>query len=137
MKIVNKFPPNYDTICQRFNIRGRQGVVFTYGDTLYVPSGGNVPPDLMAHEETHFYQQTNYPGGPAAWWERYLSDNKFLLDQELEAYRVQYRYCLEHMGRPERRAALKFYADSLSGPIYGRLISFDRAKELIQWNNQK
>ena len=135
MKVVNKFPPNYEAICARFNIRGRRDVVFTYGDTLYAPNGGNIPGDLMAHEETHSYQQQEY--GVEEWWERYLDDSEFRLNQELEAYRVQYQWCLQHMGRQERRAALKFYADSLSGPIYGRLISFDRAKELIQWNNQK
>lgn len=52
MKVKHEFPPNYEELKQRFDIEGKP-VVFTYGNILYVPMGGEIPDHLMKHEETH------------------------------------------------------------------------------------
>lgn len=132
MKVEYKNPPNYDAICKKFDIKNNKGVVFTYGDTVYVPSGKPLTPDLEEHEGLHIEQQTAYEGGAEAWWDRYLEDTEFRLDQEIAAYGIQYKFISENENRAGRRRALKFFTDSLSGPIYGRSITEERAKELIQ-----
>jgi hypothetical protein len=128
--IYGQYPPNYNQIASTFQIRGKKGVVFTYGDKIYIPSGNKPAPDLMAHEEIHVQQQTKM--GPDKWWERYLEDTRFRLDQELEAYRMQYAICKMHYGRTERRSVLKKISRDLAGPIYGNLMSSSEAEQMIK-----
>ena len=132
MKTSHNYPPNYDEICKVFKIRGITNVVFTYGDTLYNPGKNTITGDLREHEETHAVQQENFPGGPAAWWKKYLEDVEFRLNQEVKAYQRQYQYCCEKYTRQERRKCLRFFAKSLSGPVYGNSVSESRAEQLIQ-----
>jgi len=136
------YPPNYDDIVAAFDIKGRHGIVFTYGNVLHNPSRVHVSPDLYAHEETHVRQQAAFqgenPGGEAlpcgarGWWERYIADAAFRLDQEVEAYRAQWAYAKDNMyGRKARRELLAHITKALSGPMYGRIVTAAQAKELI------
>ena len=79
MKIIRDYPPNIEAIRAEFELNPR--VVFTYGETIYNPGGGKITDDLMVHEETHAKQQGDDPG---AWWDRYLVDVDFRLNQEVE-----------------------------------------------------
>jgi hypothetical protein len=129
MKIINGYPPNYDEICEVFDIRGRKGIIFTWGTALYNPDNGNIPRHLMIHEEIHEAQQRTY--GIKAWWEKYLTDAEFRLKQELEAYRQQYLFICGTHTREYRRPLLTKLARDLSGAIYGNLITFEEAKKEI------
>lgn len=134
MKIVNKYPPNYDEIIQHFPVKNKRGIIFTYGDKLYVPAMGTIPhiPDhLMAHEKTHSKQQKNHKGGVKGWWKQYFEDKQFRLDQESEAYRNQYNHAKETLNRKECRLILKKIAKDLSSKIYGNLVSKLTARVLI------
>lgn len=131
MKVVRSFPPNYADICKAIpSVRGMRGVVFTYGDTCYVQPTGNtsLSLDLEAHEETHVHQQSKI--GAEEWWKRYLSDPKFRLEQELEAYRVQY-IMLQRYPRAIRRKRLQAISKDLGGKMYGGIITSSEAKQLI------
>jgi len=138
--VKNERPPNYEQIAAAFNIKGRYGIIFTYGSTIYNPDGEPVSPDLFAHEEVHERQQRdilalslNRPtNGPAEWWDRYIADPEFRLDQEVEAYRAQYKFAQENYGRDQRRALLKHISKALAGPMYGYLMSPDEARRTIQ-----
>ncbi len=129
MRIINSFPPNYEQICKYFPVRNKQGVIFTYKNVLYVPSGAQIPEHLMKHEETHALQQKEM--GVDVWWERYFKDKKFGLSQELEAYRNQYQYAKKFLGRRESRRILKYISKDLSSGMYGNLVSKEEAKRLI------
>lgn len=129
MKISADYPPNYDEICKVFNIRHRKGVIFTYGDTIHIPDRMELPNHLLEHEKTHIEQQKEL--GPEAWWARYLEDPKFRLEQEIEAYRTQWRVLLETAPRGERRLVLGHLAKDLAGPIYGKVVSKQEARKLI------
>jgi hypothetical protein len=130
MKIVNAYPPNIDKIREVFTLK--PGIVFTYEGKLYNPDGGpTVSDDLLAHEETHVVQQKEI-GGSDAWWSKYFVDIDFRLEQELEAYRNQYRYALEHYNRPARRRLLKHISKDLSGVMYGNIISEEEAVNKIK-----
>lgn len=121
MKIVQAWPPNIDAIKERFpDIH--KAVLFAYGDTIYSPSGQIIPDYLIAHEETHQRQQEAM-GGPEVWWDKYLTDNTFLLSQEIGAYHEQYEfYCARETDRKLRYQMLMNCATALSGPVYGRSI---------------
>lgn len=129
MKIVYEKPPNYEAIAKAFDIRNNKTVVFTYGDTLYVPTGRTVNVDkaLIRHEETHVRQQN---GMPEYWWKRYLTDPQFRFDQELEAYREQYRDIVK-MPFKVKLGYLNHIAKSLAGEMYGNLVTVEEARNMI------
>lgn len=126
--IINSFPPNIDKIRETFDLRGRPGIVFTFGGNIYNPSGLNMSEDLVAHEEVHIKQQLSM--GPEIWWEKYLENPEFRLEQELEAYRVQ-NEVLKKQPRPVRRRVLAHICNELSSKMYGNIISSEEAKKQI------
>ncbi|MCK9369515.1 hypothetical protein M0R04_06350 [Candidatus Dojkabacteria bacterium] len=131
LKIIKSFPPNIEAIRKKFNILGRN-IVFTYGDILYIPSGNTEIPDhLMVHEETHQRQQKEFNGGVEKWWEVYLEAPWFRLEQEVEAYRNQWKFIEDNLNRTERRRLYAIIVKDLSGPIYGNMVSKDEAERLI------
>lgn len=132
MSVVVAKPPLFDKINAKFNVDGKP-VFFTFGDKIYNPMGANIPPAIMAHEKIHMLRQ-----GVTieSWWERYIDDDKFRLEEELPAHAAEYRWWLE---APEGKQALKGFrsladyhlihiAKRLSSPLYGNLISFNDAK---------
>lgn len=128
-KIVKAFPPNYAEINAAFN--PPPNAVFAYGDTIYSPSSDTLSSDLVAHEKTHFVQQAAI-GGPEAWWRRYIDEPQFRLEQEIEAYRVQYAYASAvGLARPQRRALLAHICKSLASGMYGRLVTKEQARALV------
>jgi len=128
MEIVHAYPPNIDDIRAVFELNDR--VIFTYGQTLYVPSGATIDEPLMRHEETHAKQQGDDPAG---WWSKYLTDANFRVGQELQAYRRQYKAYKRMVGSPMlRRQYLTELALVLSGKIYGEAISTRTAYKKIR-----
>lgn len=128
MRIVKDFPPNYDDICIVFRVRDRKGVVFTYGDTIFSPDSLDLPRELVIHEQVHSDQQAKEP---EAWWLKYLDDDDFRLNQEVEAYRKQYDACADYP-RALRRRILRRLAADLASPMYGCIISEAQAERLIK-----
>lgn len=126
MTILQSYPPNYERIRSCLSVR--RNCVFAYGNVLYNPSGLLIPSHLMVHEETHRDQQ-----GPGVeeWWERYLQDPAFRLQQEIEAYRAQYRFVLRTEARPERRRLLAAFVRDLS-TLYDLAITREQAIRMIR-----
>jgi len=129
MKVKHKFPPNIDKIRKVFpNLSN--GVVFTYGDKMYTPHVKIIPKHLVEHEKVHVTQQGN---DPEEWWDKYLKDEKFRLEQEIEAYRKQYRFFKDTCKIKSRVPGfLDKIAQDLSGKIYGNIMNFEDAKKAIQ-----
>lgn len=135
MKVKNKYPPNYQKIVKYFPfIKGKYGIVFTYGNKLYAPGKPDIPEHLMKHEETHLRQQQNHPEGVKGWWNEYIKSKQFRLKQELEAYQNQYIYAKAHLNRQQRRKLLRKISKDLSSKMYGKIISKKKAKRLIKNN---
>ena len=129
MKLVADFPPNIELIRQHFALSGNE--IFTYGDTVYNPTGEQLPPWLKAHEAVHIKQQQDVD--PGVWWDRYLRDPGFRLEMELPAHQVEYAIFYRHCSvRNVRRAYLKTMARRLSGPIYGHMIGYAEAMKKIR-----
>ena len=130
MKIENKLPPNFDQIVNSGMRPNRDATVFTYGDVIYNPSCRDIPPDLIKHEEKHSKQQGD---NPSVWWDRYIKEPYFRIDQETEAYAAQYDHvCGNVKDRNYRNGFLLQLADILSSPLYGSLIKKADATKMIK-----
>ncbi len=130
LRIIHQPPPNYAAVVAVFPAAKRPGTMFCNGRTIWIPNGGTVTPALMAHETVHADRQMVYPGGPDAWWARYLIDGQFRFDEELPAHIAEYRW-FEGRPRGERMCMLRQIAARLAGPLYGRLVTMHQAKRLI------
>lgn len=130
MKVSYTYPPNYAKIIKAIPaVAQKKTIIFTYGDTIYNPGGGRIPPELDKHESTHWQQQRAL--GIDEWWAEYLRNNEFRFLMELEAYRAQYVAAARY-GREARRELLNAYAKDLSSEWYGNLCTKKEAKERIR-----
>ena len=135
MKVSFEKPPVWDEAGKVFPLDGRYGVVFTYGDTLYNPWKVQIPTDLRVHEEEHMRQQGGTDEGAKAWWDRYLSDKAFMVEQEAEAYAAQYAFvCGVVKDRNKRVREMRQLAQMLSGELYGNAVSLAEAERAIRAN---
>lgn len=127
MKVSSETFPFYDECKAKFGVDINNNVVFTYGDTIHARC--HIPPDLLVHEQVHMAQQENI--GKDRWWKTYLADTAFRLDQEVKAYRAQYRY-VKGKNREYNFRFLHRIAMDLSGPTYGGIVSYQEALKLIK-----
>lgn len=125
--IIVGIPPNYAAIKARFPECERHGVIFSYGDTIFNPSGVSIPREVMVHEATHGLRQEAQ--GVEEWWKRYLAEPLFCLDEEIYAHHSEYRAAIKRHG--PRPRDLRRIAERLSGPLYGNLLTFEQAKHAI------
>ena len=129
MKIVFENPPIIDFI-KNSGLNPNERTIFAYGDTIYAPSGETPPQDLIVHEETHSRQQGD---NPEAWWYRYATEPYFRLDQEVEAYAMQYKFiCKKVTDKNQRFRILMQLANVLSSPVYGSMVSTMGAHNMIK-----
>ena len=128
-QIVMANPPMIDQIDKRFGVKNRTGIIYSWGDKIYNPSGVVISPQLIAHESVHGLRQGEKI---AEWWEQYIDDPKFRLAEEIPAHQAEYEYLVTHApSRQLRRAALKQTAQRLAAPLYGRMITVAKAKRIL------
>lgn len=129
MKISNEYPPNYKDIKKHLPSEEYEAV-FCYGDTIYNPKNLDIPEDVIYHEFTHSIQQGK---NPKAWWNKYLKDPEFRLNQEIQAFAAQYDFVRRNI---KHREAVYYIllecAKNLSSPLYGSLIKPVEAKYKIK-----
>lgn len=131
VEIVTEWPP------RRAEIEGRFGklpdsVIFAWGDKIMVPGGAPLQQWLVDHELVHLQQQKDI-GGVDQWWDKYLVDDQFRLDQELEAHVVEYRsYCRAFRDRNEQARYLSLIGGRLANKMYGSIISKGEAMRRIR-----
>jgi hypothetical protein len=125
MKIVKQYPPNFDKIKTVFEHTEEHRALFCYGDTIYNPYDVEVTPDLEKHEETHSRQQGTFPD---IWWDEYLNNKFFRLEQEIEAYGEQIIFLSSII---EDSNLLSWFkekiAQALSSNLYGNLLNYGQA----------
>jgi hypothetical protein len=124
MNISNEYPPIWNKLrrAKEFGIDISR-TIFTYGGTIYNPSGVELTDDLIAHESVHEKQQSAMGFfGPSRWWDKFIADPKFRFEQELEAYRAQYQVAKKAISSRERLSSYLFtIARELASPTYGNM----------------
>lgn len=128
MKNENSYPPNFLKIQATLN--PQKGAVYAYGDTIYNPDNITLYEDLVKHEEVHKAQQEKL-GNIEVWWDEYLTNPKFRLEQELEAYNKQYLFLKNIIRNKELKEALQEMAHALSHD-YGLDITYNQAESRIK-----
>lgn len=121
--------PLLHKVVRRFNILGATDldhIVFTYGNVIYARM--DMPFHLVAHEITHVFQQLMT--GKDKWWKKYLKDDRFRLDQEVQAYQQQYKVA-KQKNEMTGSYVLEKVSKDLSSRLYGNIIGFEEAKKLI------
>ena len=130
MNYSNLFPPNYSLILATFPKCEELKPVFAYGDTIYNPFWVEVRKDVEKHEEVHSKRQGK---DPDLWWNKYLTDRDFRLEEELIACAIQYKFLKDTLGSSKLTDwALENIATSLSGELYNLGISFGEVKSKIR-----
>lgn len=133
-QIIQDYPPNIDRIAEVFaNAKNMQGVIFAYGEAIYNPSGEDLPQEILAHEMVHCIRQLEHPEGVDGWWQQYLTDPEFCYIEEMLAHKAEYASIIErHPSRLMRRKALKHVGKKLSSALYGKMVTFEKAKKALQ-----
>jgi hypothetical protein len=127
MNVVIGFPPNYREIVKVFPMVRGLNMLFAYGNTIYTPHKIVMTKPLMDHEKAHGKRQSD----PAKWWDLYLDDRTFRLQEEIIAHRAEYQ-ALKDMGVIERYPNyLNDTARKLSHKVYGPMIDFETAVKEI------
>ena len=123
VKVKVEKPPIYEEVIKVFEINP-ESTLFTYGDTIYAPGGGDIPDHLIIHEQVHMKQQNYNDADAAIWWENFLKDKEFRLTQEAEAYAAQYAFICKTVKNHEERFKIRMdLAKFLSGAMYGFMIN--------------
>ncbi len=127
MKISTQKPPIYDKIKEVLKVNWDSGLCIVWGDTCH--SKNPLSPDLKVHEAVHVEQQKIWT--PEKWWEKYLSNRAFRLEQEVEAYKAQIEWLNVNAPRHYKRFKITEIAKDLSGGTYGNICTFLEAKKLL------
>jgi hypothetical protein len=127
MKILTTKPPNWQRIADTFPVDWNSIIIAYYPN---IHCGVEVSNQKQAHEEIHLSRQRDL--GVDLWWEYYLTNPSFRLNEELEAYKVEVEWVKENIAtRNQRRFLLdKIYSD-LSGSVYGFICSYEEAKRML------
>jgi hypothetical protein len=127
MNIKNRKPEIYERLNKVFGVNWDDGIIITYGDTIYCKYP--LTPEKIAHETIHTIQQQD----PVAWWDKYIEDVDFRISQELEAYKAECEFIKKgNKSRNEKYQLIRQNAIDLSSFIYGNIISFSEAYKLLK-----
>lgn len=128
LKVLKDYPPNIESIKEKLTLSGKE--IFAWDGTIYNPSNGVLTTPLIEHEMVHFKQQN---GKPEEWWNKYLSDIEFRVQQELEAHKMEYRsFCKENKDRNKQAKYLFEISRRLASPMYGNVMSIKEAMRKIK-----
>ena len=124
-------PPNYDAICEAFPRAKLRHVIFAYFPHIYMPDGGSLDIAVRCHEEVHLQRQSFL--GPEAWWNKYINDPAFRLDEEIVAHIAEADKLLEREGanRRNRKRIAAIVGLRLANPLYKYDIKVKAAEKVI------
>lgn len=123
--VKNERPPNWEIINL---LNPPKGSVFAWGEDIYNPDNVEVFEDVQFHESIHGQRQGNQIEN---WWNRYLTDKQFRLEEELIAYAEQCKYIKDKYGTKVCESILEESAINLS-THYGLDLSYGVAHSKIR-----
>lgn len=130
-KQLFEYPPIIEEIAAKFPQCLEKGVIFSWGDSIYNPSAGTIPKQILAHEAVHGQRQL--VDGIEKWWKLYIEEETFRFQEELPAHQEEYKvYCTMTNDREQRARYLHRIACRLAGELYGRCCSYMDARKQIK-----
>jgi hypothetical protein len=127
--LSHECPPIYEKLHNQFGVNWNDGIIICEGMTLHCKY--QIPPQMIIHELTHAKQQEKI--GKDLWWELYLAKDSFRLEQEVEAFKAEYKFmCETFTDRNARFEILYNLGQLLSSSNYGKLCTGDEAIRMIQ-----
>lgn len=132
-QIIHGKPPIFDEAAKLFGVTEDDVVFYSWGDTIYSPTGKVPSDDLLIHEATHANQQSHDPIAAKIWWDKFMVDPEWRIEQEAEAFGEQLRWI---RGRVKDRNTIARYvhqmSSSLASKMYGKAISYQDAMKKIK-----
>jgi len=130
IKISKKKPLIFWILKWKYSVKWGT-LVIAWGNTIY--SGENFSDDLYVHEITHLTRQRYSKLRGLIWWWKYLKNPQFRMNEELEAYRNQWKFIKKTVqDRNKRSVLLEHIVASFSGKMYGNIITPYHARRMIQ-----
>lgn len=128
MAVIHSYPPNINEINLVLPTSDKN--VFSYYPDVYVPSGKELDPDLMLHENIHLEQQKAI--GVENWWRKYLTDPQFRLEQELASFSAQLTYGKKVYPTKVSDQMKHDFASLLSGSQYQTGLTYQEAEAALR-----
>ena len=128
MKFSKEKPPNWSRLEKVFNVEWGGSLVVAYGDTIHHTNP--IDPSTVIHEGVHLLRQED----PEQWWERYIRDSRFRFEEEILAYREQYKFLKATIKDRNQLARMLWkLASDLSDPkMYNLPFSHGECMKLIK-----
>lgn len=129
VEVLHKKPNIYDVLHNKFGVEWDNGIIITVYPYVYCKF--ELPPDKIVHESIHLRQQKAMT--PQIWWQKFLDDPSFRLEQEVEAHRREAQFIRKNI--KDRNAAFHYVreiAQNLSSKIYGELVTYSEAMALLK-----
>lgn len=104
-------------------------VIVSMGDRIYTLAP--LRQDLLVHEREHLAAQKKSFLFAHLWWMAYMAMPNFRFNEELGAYRAQWKWVDANVRGADRSKLLTEMANNLAGPYYGGLTTFEDARQLI------
>lgn len=129
MEIKHEKPEIYKKLHDRFGVNWDDGIIIADAPHIYCKY--DISPEKIVHEMVHIKQQTKM--GKELWWQLYLSQDTFRLEQEVEAYRSEYSFLKRHVkDRELLHKLLLQISKHLSSEQYGDILTEIDARKLIR-----
>lgn len=123
--------PNLQLLKNTFGV-DEKDLIIAYGDKIFCPEKG-LSQDLIVHELVHCERQQFNEQSAERWWQKYMEDKDFRLNEEVLAYRQQYKFCEKVYKDRNARARILFaLTGELAGERYGKLCARSEAFALIK-----
>lgn len=123
--IKNEQPPNFEILNAIFPVN--ETSLYAYAPDIYSPFSKDIQEDRKIHEMVHVERQKD----PRQWWEEYIRNPQFRLEEEIVAYATQYLAVKKVYPAKQSKEALNEFAHSLSG-MYNLNITYDQAHTKIR-----
>lgn len=121
--------PNFQELKNKFGVGDE--TIIAYGNKIFI-KGKTMSRDLLVHELTHCERQKFNEDSAKRWYEMYLENDEFRLQEELVAYRQQYAFCCRVYKDRNKRAKILFaLAAELASYRYGNIINHNEAMAKI------
>lgn len=129
VNILDTKPPVFEQCEAQFGINW-DNTTFAYYPDIHTKSPLFLTDDVIQHEYIHLQRQKVI--GTEIWWEKYLADKEFRLEEELLAYRRQYNFLKGKMDRNGLYRLVWGWSYTLASPFYGDLIEAKMAYNKIK-----